>query len=139
VQNDILKNTLPKRWIFPPRPSMRLVRDSIAYCAEHLRQWNAISISGYHIHETAPRQLNAGLYVGDGRPTSGKPWRGGPVDRFLPSHRVIRAAGCARDFSRKYQIPGGSTHMGAEIPNSAIIRATAVCCSCAPHAQTAGS
>ena len=68
VQNDILKEYLAqKEWIFPPRPSLRLVRDSIAYCAEHLPQWNAISISGYHIREagaTAVQELAFTLYNG---------------------------------------------------------------------------
>jgi methylmalonyl-CoA mutase, N-terminal domain len=68
VQNDILKEYLAqKEWIFPPRPSLRLVRDSIAYCAEHLPQWNAISISGYHIREagaTAAQELAFTLYDG---------------------------------------------------------------------------
>ncbi|PON19192.1 methylmalonyl-CoA mutase [Candidatus Entotheonella serta] len=68
VQNDILKEYIAqKEWIFPPRPSMRLVRDSIAYCAEQLPQWNAISISGYHIREagaTAIQELAFTLYDG---------------------------------------------------------------------------
>src|SRR6266852_6246253 len=56
-----------KEWIFPPRPSLRLVRDSIAYCAEYLPQWNAISISGYHMREagaTAAQELAFTLYDG---------------------------------------------------------------------------
>lgn len=68
VQNDILKEYIAqKEWIFPPRPSLRLVRDSIAYCAEHLPQWNSISISGYHIREagaTAIQELAFTLYNG---------------------------------------------------------------------------
>lgn len=68
VQNDILKEYIAqKEWIFPPRPSMRLVRDSIAYCAEQLPQWNAISISGYHIREAganAVQELAFTLYDG---------------------------------------------------------------------------
>lgn len=68
VQNDILKEYIAqKEWIFPPRPSMRLVRDLIAYCAQHLPQWNAISISGYHIREagaTAVQELAFTLYDG---------------------------------------------------------------------------
>ena len=52
VQNDILKEYLARgTYIYPPRPSMRLVTDTFAYCAEHLRSWNTISISGYHIRE----------------------------------------------------------------------------------------
>ena len=38
-------------YIYPPRPSMRLVTDTFSYCAEHLPDWNTISISGYHIRE----------------------------------------------------------------------------------------
>ena len=68
LQNDILKEYIAqKEWIFPPRPSLRLVRDSIAYCAEQLPQWNAISISGYHIREagaTAVQELAFTLYDG---------------------------------------------------------------------------
>ena len=68
VQNDILKEYIAqKEWIFPPRPSLRLLRDSIAYCAEHLPQWNSISISGYHMREagaTAVQELAFTLYNG---------------------------------------------------------------------------
>jgi methylmalonyl-CoA mutase N-terminal domain/subunit len=68
IQNDILKEYIAqKEWIFPPHPSLRLVRDSIAYCAEHLPQWNSISISGYHIREagaTAIQELAFTLYDG---------------------------------------------------------------------------
>ncbi len=52
VQNDILKEYVARgTYIFPPRPSMRLVTDTFSYCAEHLPAWNTISISGYHIRE----------------------------------------------------------------------------------------
>ncbi len=52
VQNDILKEYMARgTFIFPPKPSMRLVTDIIAYCARHLPKWNSISISGYHIRE----------------------------------------------------------------------------------------
>ncbi|MGH9073550.1 MAG: acyl-CoA mutase large subunit family protein [Acidimicrobiales bacterium] len=52
VQNDILKEYIARgTYIYPPRPSMRLVTDTFAYCAEHLPAWNTISISGYHIRE----------------------------------------------------------------------------------------
>jgi methylmalonyl-CoA mutase, N-terminal domain len=52
VQNDILKEYVARgTYIYPPRPSMRLVTDTFAYCAERLRAWNTISISGYHIRE----------------------------------------------------------------------------------------
>jgi methylmalonyl-CoA mutase, N-terminal domain len=52
IQNDILKEYAARgTFIFPPRPSMRLVTDTFAYCAEHLPNWNTISISGYHMRE----------------------------------------------------------------------------------------
>jgi methylmalonyl-CoA mutase N-terminal domain/subunit len=52
TQNDILKEYIARgTYIFPPRPSMRLATDLIAYCSERHPRWNAISISGYHIRE----------------------------------------------------------------------------------------
>jgi methylmalonyl-CoA mutase N-terminal domain/subunit len=61
VQADILKEFIAqKEYIFPPRPSMRLVVDMIRYSTEHLPRWNSISISGYHIREagsTAAQEL----------------------------------------------------------------------------------
>src|SRR5580704_13509050 len=52
IQNDILKEYVARgTYISPPRPSMRLVVDTFAYCREHLPSWNTISISGYHIRE----------------------------------------------------------------------------------------
>jgi methylmalonyl-CoA mutase N-terminal domain/subunit len=61
IQNDILKEYAARgTFIFPPRPSMRLVTDTFAYCAQRLPRWNTISISGYHIREagaTAPQEI----------------------------------------------------------------------------------
>jgi len=52
IQNDILKEYVARgTYVYPPRPSMRLVTDTFAYCAERLPSWNSISISGYHIRE----------------------------------------------------------------------------------------
>ncbi len=52
IQNDILKEYVARgTYIFPPRPSMRLVSDTFAFCAEQLPNWNSISISGYHMRE----------------------------------------------------------------------------------------
>ena len=52
VQNDILKEYVARgTYIFPPRPSMRLVTDLFRYCAAEVPRWNTISISGYHIRE----------------------------------------------------------------------------------------
>ncbi|HYA67526.1 MAG TPA: methylmalonyl-CoA mutase family protein, partial [Acidimicrobiales bacterium] len=52
IQNDILKEYVARgTYVYPPRPSMRLVTDTFAYCANRLPNWNTISISGYHIRE----------------------------------------------------------------------------------------
>ncbi len=61
VQNDMLKEFIAqKTWIYPPEPSLRLVRDIVVYCTHHVPKWNTISISGYHIREagaTAVQEL----------------------------------------------------------------------------------
>jgi methylmalonyl-CoA mutase, N-terminal domain len=61
LQNDILKEyQAQKEFVFPPRPSMRLVRDSIAFTAAEMPRWHSVSISGYHIREagsTAAEEL----------------------------------------------------------------------------------
>ncbi len=61
IQNDVLKEYAARgTYIFPPRPSMRLVTDTFAYCHEELPRWNPISISGYHMREagaTATQEL----------------------------------------------------------------------------------
>ncbi|MBQ82330.1 MAG: methylmalonyl-CoA mutase [Gammaproteobacteria bacterium] len=52
LQNDILKEFIAqKEWIFPPKPSMKLVRDMLVYCTENMPLYNTISVSGYHIRE----------------------------------------------------------------------------------------
>jgi methylmalonyl-CoA mutase, N-terminal domain len=61
IQNDILKEYIAqKEWIYPPRPSMRLITDTFGFCAKEVPRWNSISISGYHIREagaTAVQEL----------------------------------------------------------------------------------
>jgi len=61
VQNDILKEYIARgTYIYPPRPSLRLVVDIFKYCSESLPRWNTISISGYHMREagaTAVQEL----------------------------------------------------------------------------------
>ena len=52
IQNDILKEYIARgTYIFPPRPSLRLINDVFAFCATDVPKWNTISISGYHIRE----------------------------------------------------------------------------------------
>jgi methylmalonyl-CoA mutase N-terminal domain/subunit len=61
LQNDILKEYIAqKEWIYPPRPSMRIITDLMAFCSREVPKWNTISISGYHIREagsTAVQEL----------------------------------------------------------------------------------
>jgi methylmalonyl-CoA mutase, N-terminal domain len=95
TQNDILKEYIARgTYIFPPRPSMRLATDLIAYCSERHPRWNAISISGYHIREAgadAVQELaftfaDAIAYVDEAVK------RGLDVDRFAPQLSFFFAA-----------------------------------------------
>jgi methylmalonyl-CoA mutase N-terminal domain/subunit len=87
IQNDILKEFIAqKEYIFPPRPSMRIITDIFAFCADRAPRWNTISVSGYHIREagaTAVQELAFTLrdgleYVQWGREA------GLDVDTFVP-------------------------------------------------------
>ena len=68
IQNDILKEYVARgTYIFPPKPSMRLITNIFEYCAKEVPQWNTISISGYHIREagsTAAQEV--GFTLADG-------------------------------------------------------------------------
>jgi methylmalonyl-CoA mutase N-terminal domain/subunit len=87
LQNDILKEYIAqKEWLFPPEPQIRLIVDTIAYCAERVPKWHPVSISGYHIREagsTAVQELAFTLYDGltyvDAAVQAGI-----PVDTFAP-------------------------------------------------------
>jgi len=72
IQNDILKEYVARgTYIFPPKPSMRLITDVFDYCRHHVPNWNVISISGYHIREAGANAVqelaftfaNAAAYV----------------------------------------------------------------------------
>jgi methylmalonyl-CoA mutase N-terminal domain/subunit len=87
IQNDILKEFIAqKEYIYPPRPSMRLITDTFAFSATDVPRWNSISVSGYHIREagaTALQELAFTLrdgieYVQDGIGA------GLDVDAFVP-------------------------------------------------------
>ncbi|MEO8260297.1 MAG: methylmalonyl-CoA mutase family protein, partial [Acidobacteriota bacterium] len=86
-QNDILKEFIAqKEYIFPPRPSMRIITDIFAFCAERVPQWNTISVSGYHIREagaTAVQELAFTLRDGLEYVRWGVD-AGLDVDRFVP-------------------------------------------------------
>ncbi|PYR12046.1 MAG: methylmalonyl-CoA mutase [Acidobacteria bacterium] len=58
IQNDILKEFIAqKEYIFPPRPSMRIITDIFAFCSKQVPKWNTISVSGYHIREAGATAL----------------------------------------------------------------------------------
>ena len=87
LQNDILKEYIAqKEYIFPPRPSMRLITDQFSFCMERVPKWNTISISGYHIREagsTALQELAFTLRDGVEYVKYGIE-AGMPVDEFAP-------------------------------------------------------
>jgi len=99
IQNDILKEYIAqKEYIFPPKPSMRLVTDTVEFGSQHLPKWNTISISGYHIREagsTAAQEL--AFTLADGMEYVR--WalaRGLAVDAFAP--RLSFFFNCHNDF-----------------------------------------
>ncbi len=88
IQNDILKEYIARgTYIFPPRPSMRLITDTFAYCSQNIPKWNVISVGAYHIREagsTAVQEVafafaNAIAYIEAARAAGLK------VDDFAPS------------------------------------------------------
>ncbi|MBI5904431.1 MAG: methylmalonyl-CoA mutase family protein [Deltaproteobacteria bacterium] len=87
IQNDILKEYIAQHsWIFPPEPSMRIITDILAYCADNVPKWNTISISGYHIREagsTAVQELAFTIADGIAYVQAGIE-AGIPVDKFAP-------------------------------------------------------
>ncbi|HKQ61046.1 MAG TPA: methylmalonyl-CoA mutase family protein [Candidatus Polarisedimenticolaceae bacterium] len=87
LQNDILKEYIAqKEWIYPPRPSMRLITDLMAFCMQRVPRWNTISISGYHIREagsTAVQELAFTLADGLAYVQAGID-AGLDVDQFAP-------------------------------------------------------
>ncbi len=87
VQNDVLKEYVARgTYIFPPAPSVRLAADIMAYCVEHVPQWNTISVSGYHMRDagsTAAQEIgftfaNACAYM------DAAIERGLAIDEFAP-------------------------------------------------------
>jgi methylmalonyl-CoA mutase N-terminal domain/subunit len=140
IQNDILKEYVARgTYIYPPRPSMRLVTDVFSYASSELPQWNTISISGYHIREagaTAAQELaftianglayvraaiDAGLDIDGFAPRLSFFWNG--HSQFFEEVAKYRAA--RRIWARLMR-----DEIGAEEPRSWAMRF---------HTQTAGS
>ncbi len=139
TQNDILKEYIAqKSWIFPPRPSLRLITDMIAFATQNVPKWNTISISGYHIREagsTAAQELAFTLADGLAYVQAGAE-AGLDVDAFAPrlsfffnSHsdffeEIAKYRAARRIWSRAMK-----ERFGAKNPRSWILRF---------HTQTAG-
>jgi methylmalonyl-CoA mutase N-terminal domain/subunit len=95
IQNDILKEYVARgTYIFPPRPSMRLVRDIIIWCAEKMPKWNSISVSGYHIREAGANAIQEIAFtIADGLEYVKLVADAGlPVDSFAPRISFFLAA-----------------------------------------------
>ncbi len=87
LQNDILKEFhAQNEYVFPPRPSVKLVIDTIEYCTRHMPKWNTVSISGYHIREAgASAAEELAFTLADGMTyTQLAIERGLDVDAFAP-------------------------------------------------------
>lgn len=96
IQNDILKEYIARgTYIFPPRPSMRLITDTFAYCSQNIPKWNTISVGAYHIREAGASEVqeiafafaNAMAYI-DAAIKAGQ-----KVDDFAPGISWIFTAG----------------------------------------------
>jgi methylmalonyl-CoA mutase N-terminal domain/subunit len=139
IQADILKEFIAqKEWICPPEPSVRILMDMVAWCADHMPKWNSISISGYHIREagaTAVQELAFTLADGVAYVEEGIR-RGINVDQFAP--RLSFFFDVHNDFfeeiakfraARRIWAKLMKERFGAKNPRSWMLRT---------HAQTAG-
>jgi len=140
VQNDILKEYIARgTYIYPPRPAMRIVTDMFAWCRSELPNWNAISISGYHIREAGSTDVqevaftlaNAIAYV------EAAVAAGLQVDEFAPqlsfffnSHNEFLAQIAKFRAARRLWARTMRDRFGARDPRSMMLRF---------HAQSAGS
>lgn len=87
LQNDILKEYIAqKEYIYPPKPSMRIIADMIEYCTNEVPQWNPVSVSGYHIREAGSTAVQELAYtLADGFAYIEESMaRGMDVDSFAP-------------------------------------------------------
>jgi methylmalonyl-CoA mutase N-terminal domain/subunit len=140
VQNDILKEYIARgTWIYPPRPSMRLVTDIFAFCQEQVPQWNTISISGYHVREagcTAVQEVAFTLANGIAYVEAARS-RGLAVDEFAPRlsfffnvHNNFLEEVAKFRAARRLWARIMAERFGATNPKSMMLRF---------HSQTAGS
>ncbi|MBI2026503.1 MAG: methylmalonyl-CoA mutase family protein [Deltaproteobacteria bacterium] len=139
IQNDILKEYLAQKlWLFPPKPSMRLITDIFAYASKHVPKWNTISISGYHIREagsTAVQELAFTLadgieYVQHGIDTGLK------VDDFAP--RLSFFFNCHNDFFEEIAKFRAARRMWSKIMKERFKAHDPKSWMCRFHTQTSG-
>jgi methylmalonyl-CoA mutase N-terminal domain/subunit len=140
VQNDILKEYIARgTWIYPPRPSMRLVTDIFEYGAAELPRWNTISISGYHMREagaTAAQELAFTLADGIAYVEAALA-RGLAIDDFAPRLSFFFAA-----WSELFEEVAkfrAARRMWARIVRERFESSNARSMACRFHVQTAGS
>jgi len=139
LQNDILKEYIAqKEYIYPPRPSMRLVTDVIEYSTQHVPRFNPISISGYHIREagsTAVQELAFTLRDG----IEYVQWaveRGLPVDSFAP--RLSFFFNAHSDFFEEIAKFRAARTLWAEVMRDRFRASDERSLKLRTHAQTAG-
>jgi methylmalonyl-CoA mutase, N-terminal domain len=153
IQNDLLKEYIARgTYVYPPRPSMRVITDIFAYCAAHVPKWNTISISGYHIREagsTAVQEIaftlanaiayvqaaiDAGLDVDDFAPRLSFFWNGHnhffeEVAKFRASRRMWHkimterfAAKDPRSTMLRFHTQTGGSTLTAQQPLNNVVR-----------------
>ncbi len=140
VQNDILKEYIARgTWIYPPRPSMRLVTDIFEFGARELPRWNTISISGYHMREagaTAAQELAFTLADGIAYVEAALA-RGLAIDDFAPRLSFFFAAWSeVLEEVAKFR---AARRMWARIVRDRFGASNARSMACRFHVQTAGS
>ena len=138
IQNDILKEFLTRNtYIYPPRHSMRIVSDIIAYCSKNMPRYNTVSISGYHIMEAGANSvLQAAFTLADGKEYIRAAINGGlKIDDFAP--RLSFFFGVGMNFFMEIAMLRAARYLWHQIvsefnptnPRSCILRT---------HVQTSG-
>ena len=139
TQNDILKEYIAqKSWIYPPRPSMRLIGDMIAFATKEVPKWNTISISGYHIREagsTAAQELGFTLADGIGYVQAGIE-AGMDVDAFAPRLSFFFNSHC--DFFEEVAKFRAARRIWARVMKERFKAKNPKSWMCRFHTQTAG-
>jgi len=139
TQNDILKEYIAqKSWIYPPKPSMRLIGDMIAFATREVPKWNTISISGYHIREagsTAAQELGFTLADGIGYVQAGID-AGMDVDAFAPRLSFFFNSHC--DFFEEVAKFRAARRIWARVMKDRFKAKNPKSWMCRFHTQTAG-